>query len=309
LLGWLETQLRSDPYMALYGLRRARHHDRVLCLSERVGIPLAALRRAGAYRGGLGVLFNAWSHRQEAVMQRFGLFGAIDVVIVVSTALRDQFVALGVPADRVRVLRWAVDHRFFSPTDVPQDTFVLALGESRLRDYALLFSAMQGLPLGLRVLPRGYEYAREKRPATFRHRPANVTVLPRVAVTELRELYARSRFVVLPVHDVVYSAGVTAALEAMSMARAVIATRSRGLADYLVDGENCLLVEPGDAAALRDAICRLAADPELARRLGARGRQRVEAEINQVRYVEDLAALLSVPWTPSDREWTLDPPR
>ena len=122
--------------------------------------------------------------------------------------------------------------------------------------------------------------------------PENVAILPRVPTVHLRQLYALARFVVLPVIDVIYPAGVTAALEAMCMARAVIATRSQGMRDYLIDGETCLLVEPGDVAGMRAAIERLATDPRLARRLGENGRARIEAGLNQQCYVEQLAALV-----------------
>jgi len=295
LLGRLEAQLRIDLYLALHGLRRARRHDLVVCMSERVGTPLAALRRAGAHRAGLAVLFQAWSDRQEAVMTRLGLFDAIDVIGVNSTAMRDHLVGLGAAAERVHLLRWAVDHRFFTPARrAPGESFGLALGETRQRDYASLFRAVDGMDLHVRVRAGGYPSAREKRPALRVHAPANVSLLPRVSAIALRELYAQALFVVLPVHDVVYPAGVTAVLEAMSMARAVVATRSRGLSDYLVEGENCLLVDPGDVAGLRAAMHRLAADPELARRLGENGRQRVEAGINQERYVDQLVALLGL---------------
>lgn len=293
MLKWLETQLRIDPYLALQGTRRVRDCDLVVCMSERVGIPVAVLRRTGACRARVAVLFNAWSHRQEAAMQRLGLFGAIDIICVFNTAMQAHFLALGAPPERVHVVRWAVDHRFFTPVNgAGGESFALSLGETRHRDYPLLFRAMQDLPLEVRVLAGGYDDAREKGTAVFTQRPANVTLLPRVSATALRDLYARARFVVLPVVDVVYPAGLTAALEAMSMARAVIATRSRGLADYLIDGENCLLVEAGDAAGLRDAVRRLAGDPALAQRLGENGRQRVEAAVNQARYIEQLAALL-----------------
>jgi hypothetical protein len=299
LLDWLETQLRSDPYMALHALRRVRRSDRVLCMSERVGIPLAALRRVGAFATSLAVLFQAWSPRQEATLVRLGLWQAIDVIGVGSRAMRDVFIRLGAPPERIRVLRWAVDHRFFAPAGCSaRPGFALTLGETRLRDYPLLFQAVDGLPLQLRVRAGGYSSAREKRPTVFQNPPANVALLPRLSPTALRDLYAQARFVVLPVYDVVYPAGLTAALEAMCMARAVIATRSRGLADYLIEGETCLLVDSGDVAALRDAIRRLAADPELARRLGENGRSLVETELNQERYVEQLVELLGSPSPP-----------
>ena len=292
LLRHLETQLRSDPYLTLHGLARARRYDQIVCMSERVGIPLAALRRAGALRCRLAVLFQCWSRRQEAAITRLGLFGAIDVIGVISTAMRDRFLSLGAPPERVHLLRWGVDHRFFAPAPrIAGSPFAFTLGETRGRDYPLLFRAVDGLPFELRVLASGYGYAREKRRAAFADVPANVGLLPRVSPTELRNLYAQALFVVLPVHDALYPSGVTAALEAMCMARAVIATRSRGLADYLVDGETCLLVER-DATSLGDAMRRLARDPELARTLGENGRRRVDAELNQERYVEQLVELL-----------------
>ena len=43
----------------------------------------------------------------------------------------------------------------------------------------------------------------------------------------------------------------------------------------VVDGETGLLVRPGDAVALREAIVRLLAEPGLRARLGEAGRRRV----------------------------------
>jgi glycosyltransferase involved in cell wall biosynthesis len=208
--------------------------------------------------------------------------------------MRDLFIALGAAPEKVHVLRWAVDHTFFAPApEAGGAPFALALGEARGRDYPLLLAAVAGLPIELRVLPGGYTGGREKRPAAFAGTPDNVAILPHASMHQLRDLYAQARFVVLPLLDEVFPAGVTTTLEAMCMARAVIAVRSRGLSDYVVDGETCLLVEPGDVAGMRAAIHRLASDPALARRLGENGRALVETGLNQQRYVEQLAALVS----------------
>jgi glycosyltransferase involved in cell wall biosynthesis len=60
-------------------------------------------------------------------------------------------------------------------------------------------------------------------------------------------------------------------LEAMSVGRPVVATATGGQAEYLRDGVNSLVVEPGDPSALAAAVRRLAADPELRERLRAGG--------------------------------------
>jgi glycosyltransferase involved in cell wall biosynthesis len=60
-------------------------------------------------------------------------------------------------------------------------------------------------------------------------------------------------------------------LEAMAVGTPVIATGEGGSAEYLRDGENALLFEPGDAAALAATVQRLAEEPRLRARLRAGG--------------------------------------
>jgi len=66
-----------------------------------------------------------------------------------------------------------------------------------------------------------------------------------------------------------------AALEAMAAERPVIASRVGGLGEVLDGGEAGVLVPPGDADALADALARLAADATLRARLAVAGRRRV----------------------------------
>lgn len=68
-----------------------------------------------------------------------------------------------------------------------------------------------------------------------------------------------------------------ALLEAMSRGLAIVATEVGGVPDVVGDGVEALLVPPGDPAALAAALSRLAADPELAERLGTAARERAAA--------------------------------
>jgi glycosyltransferase involved in cell wall biosynthesis len=61
-------------------------------------------------------------------------------------------------------------------------------------------------------------------------------------------------------------------LEAQATGRPVVATASGGVTDFLTDGDNALLVPVGDAEAMTRALERVLADPELAARMGRRGR-------------------------------------
>jgi glycosyltransferase involved in cell wall biosynthesis len=60
-----------------------------------------------------------------------------------------------------------------------------------------------------------------------------------------------------------------AALEALALGRPAVLTSGSGFQEFAADGDNSLLVPPGDAGALGGALVRLLADEQLARRLGA----------------------------------------
>ncbi len=68
------------------------------------------------------------------------------------------------------------------------------------------------------------------------------------------------------------------ALEAMERARPVIASAVGGLPEIVVDGETGIVVPPGDAEALADAIVRLAGDLDTAEAMGRRARERALGE-------------------------------
>lgn len=67
-----------------------------------------------------------------------------------------------------------------------------------------------------------------------------------------------------------------AALEAMAAGKPVVATRVGGIPEVVEDGVTGLLAEPGDTAGLARSLVRLLSDGTLARRMGDRGREKVE---------------------------------
>jgi glycosyltransferase involved in cell wall biosynthesis len=76
-------------------------------------------------------------------------------------------------------------------------------------------------------------------------------------------------------------------LEAMAAGLPVLATRVSAVPEVVVEGETGLLVPAADAGALADGLLRLAADPELRRRLGAAGRARVRERFGLARMVAE----------------------
>jgi glycosyltransferase involved in cell wall biosynthesis len=81
----------------------------------------------------------------------------------------------------------------------------------------------------------------------------------------VRNAYAEADAVVFPVRwDEPWG---LVPLEAMALGRPVLASARGGAAEYLRDGENCLVFDPDQPATLTAAVERLAADPALRARL------------------------------------------
>lgn len=83
-----------------------------------------------------------------------------------------------------------------------------------------------------------------------------------------------------------------AVLEAMLLGRTVLASRVGGIPELIDDGEDGLLVEPGDAVALADGLRRVLADPAAARTRGQRARKRVLLNHNADTFFGRMQAVL-----------------
>ncbi|WP_175670836.1 glycosyltransferase family 4 protein [Burkholderia ambifaria] len=82
-------------------------------------------------------------------------------------------------------------------------------------------------------------------------------------------------------------------VEGMLARRPVVAARAGGVVEIIEDGENGLLCEPGDAAALADALGRLKHDAALRERLVASGRATAVRRFGTETYVERVEKILA----------------
>ena len=254
-----------------------RHrYDAVISWGERFGLPMAALLKATGARTPHVALFS-WisTPRKAAVLRR--VQSRIDRLVLWSSAQYDFAVQnLGIPARRIVQLRWLVDTRFWQPRAQATDT-ICAVGRE-MRDYPTLIAALSDLAIPCHLATK-LEPAKNDRWVNDLDAvpvlPAHVTVGPRHA-SELRALYARSRFVVIPLYPTDTDNGVTAMTEAMAMGRPVICSRVAGQRDVLVDGETGLFVPPRDPRALRHAIEFLWQRPDLCEQMGRAARLHVE---------------------------------
>jgi glycosyltransferase involved in cell wall biosynthesis len=138
-----------------------------------------------------------------------------------------------------------------------EDGYVFAGGGAG-RDFPALIEALRGTDVTLRIvtfspLTLGWEG----------ELPANVQVEWRMPVQRFLERVARASIVVVPLRDPDSDFGQTTVVQALSLGKPVVATRSPGVVDYVHDGHEGLLVEAGDAAGYRVAVQRLLEDATL----------------------------------------------
>ncbi len=266
---------------------------------EQIGLPLAFLLKFSRSRPSHQMIVHILSvGKKQRLIDLFRLQHQIDVFFVYST-WQKQFIQhrWGVSAERVVFTPFMVDAEFFKPEAAGAGNELIqrlkadgrpilcAVG-LEFRDYPTLISAVEDLPVQV-VIAAASPWSKRSDTTAGQTIPDNVTV-SKFTQHELRDVYAASAFMVMPLYDVAFQAGVTALLEAMSMERAVICSRTQGQTDVVVDGQTGIYVQPENPAALRRAIETLLESPETAAKMGHLGRERILQSMSLKRYTARL---------------------
>jgi len=209
-------------------------------------------------------------------------------VVSNSEYYRDLYKALGFPTRKVRVIRSGVA----LPAPDPAATLRAQLG---VRPDEVLVTCLARLVerkghdellragVGLRLLFVGDGPHRP-------HLEGRGAILAG-ARREIPEILAASDIVALPAR---FGEGCpNALLEAMAAGKPVVAARTGGIPEVVVDGKTGILVPREDVDALQAALRRLAADPALRASMGAAGRERAQSEFSAAKQVESYQALYS----------------
>jgi glycosyltransferase involved in cell wall biosynthesis len=274
--------------LAVLGAAQAAHYDAVLTSGEDIGIPLAALllaRRKAPAHTMISHTLAPWKKRVFFHLLR--VHRRIDRILCYATSEEQHIIEnLGIPSAKVRRISYQADVQFFRPAQAaPEPDLVCAAGQL-LRDYETLLEAVRGLPVRLRIAAGSPWISREMRPGHAL--PPNVE-WRRYDRFELRELYGRSLVAVVPLLQNDFQTGISTILEMMAMGKCVIATRTRGQTDTIVDGETGFYVPPRDPEALRKAIARVLERPDEAARVGQAARRFVEQEASLELFISRIA--------------------
>ncbi|SHN60629.1 glycosyltransferase family 4 protein [Bradyrhizobium erythrophlei] len=273
-----------------------KRYQAIVTDGEQVGLPLATFLRLtpGRRPRHLMIVHVISEPKKMVFLDWLGVQSTIDRFITYSR-WQQRFIEdrWKLSRDRVPWTPFMVDQEFFAPQRVAPSSGtrpqICAVGLER-RDYETLLQAVEGLDVRV-VIAAASPWSKRTEGVATRSVPNNVTVR-KYSQYELRQLYLDSCFMVMPLENVNFQAGVTAILECLAMGKAVICSRVLGQTDVVVEGENGLYVPPADPSTLRTEIRRLLSCPEEADRLGANGRKLIECQMNLDLYVKRMTGFL-----------------
>ena len=288
---WRRTLYKKIPFAAAeaiesYALRGK--FDVIISWSDMHALFFAALLRLTCRRHPHVALMFWISKPKKAFFLKY-VQSRISTLVLWTSAHRDFAInRLGIPPEKIRFIPYYVDHKFYRP--MHQDTDMICSVGIEMRDYPTFIEAMRGLDIRCHIaagMARGKLFDTVK--AIYREPslPPSLTV-GSLSPTELRQLYARSRFVVIPLLPTDSDNGLTTILEAMAMGKAVICSRTNGQRDVIVDGKTGIFVPQGDPNALREAIRYLWEHPEVADEMGREGRKLIEEKFTWEGFVANI---------------------
>jgi glycosyltransferase involved in cell wall biosynthesis len=274
------ARVTGNPTVVAYrAVRSARRSDALIAMGDDIGILTAAMKFLLRSRTPYVMICNHLRSRKARLLfGRLGLQRHVQYFLPCSMPLRELLIdEYGIEPDRIAILYNTVDHRFFDVDTGREHPRQIASAGLTLRDYKTLLEATRGLDADVKIEANSAWY---DQPVNFAAEDVHdrVELCNDGTTAGLREIYATSAMVVVPLVEVGEPAGATTILEGMAMGKAVVASAIAMGSDYIRDGETGFLVPPGDADALRARIEQLLDEPDLRRRIGAAARQAVVAQ-------------------------------
>lgn len=268
-------------------VRRAGGYDAVvLDGSARRDQVAAALVRRLARGTAIVVADSTWKAAGglDTVVNRLGIRmidGTRTSFVVGSSFEAERFASTWrLRSSRVRFVPWAVTVK---DDEESTDNGRVFAGGNSLRDYAPLIAAAPhiGAPVDIATTA----VTRAELGATV---PANLTIGPHPQAEYDAMLRAAAVVVVPLLARGDRSSGQTTYVNAMARGKAIVVTDTPGVRDYIQDGETGLIVAPGDAGAMAQAVRRLLQDPAERARIGQRAREHALSQFTLTHYATRL---------------------
>jgi glycosyltransferase involved in cell wall biosynthesis len=214
----------------------------------------------------------------------------VDRFVVFSHLEREIYsMVFDIPTERFDFVHWGVRAPDVENPDqaVEAEGYVAAIG-GNARDYRTLIEAAWRSPEMRFVL-----VVRPENLAGMKI-PSNVSVHANISFAKAMNILFHSRFMVLPLIAGDAACGHVTLVAAMHLGKAIVATDSAGISDYVQDRENAIIVDPGSAQTLAEAVSTLWRDTDLCSRLGENGRSFARSRCTEAEIAKHFATYLSI---------------
>lgn len=271
--------------------------DAFLTTGEDIGLPLALLAGARGVRSPIHIITHGsyfGSNKFRSLMKLVRRMKNVHFLCL-ADSLRVRLIEdFGVPSARALNAGYAADTHFFEPPSAAPQNDLIASAGSANRDYRTLVQAASALNARVKIAAGSAWFNNISVDISGESLPAHIECRSRNYL-ELRDLYASALFVVVPLHPGKHACGYAVIADAMAMGKAVIATRTDSVSDFLVDGETGFYVRPGDSEDLQVRMRFFLDNPEEALRMGSLGRERMAREFSVESYCLRLEQALGMP--------------
>jgi len=286
---------RAKGRFTATAMRSARRHAKLVVAAHPYLAPVVqAMRIAAPRMKSIVVAHGIEVWEPLSTLRRRALRGA-NLILTPTKDTADHIATQQqIPRDRVRVLPWALDPDFETlaaatsqsalPANFPSGRVILTVGRwqanERYKGMDTLVSALPRLlhewtDLQLVAVGEGDDQAWLEQLAEGCGVRRHVHFFSGLTYSELAACYSACEIFALPSRGegfgLVY-------LEAMARGKPVIGGAHGGAPEVIDDGRTGYLVQHGDAPQLATSIETLLANPEMAREMGARGRERVNRD-------------------------------
>lgn len=284
-----------DPLVTMYRLAsKVWRYRLVICYYHRNGYWLGILNRLIGRRRGVKLAWVGFAPNPKVpglrgwvkeLITRQALSGC-DLVICNARPLMEA-ISLRYPGSRdsLAFVRWGGGSGKPPPESLQDNGYVFCGGRTN-RDFDSVLEAVTSLQART-ILVTG-EHTRFRQGV-----PDCVTVHRNIPARQFQSLIEQARVVVIALERTDISSGQVVLMQAMRCGKPVVISATAGIEDYVTDGVDAFLFEPGSAPDLAARLKALLENGELRRQAGEAAGATYDRTFNSAAYGRDLSAALA----------------
>lgn len=299
---------RAKARFAATAVQAARRHAKLVLAAHPNLAPIVQAMHLAAPRIKSIICTHGIEVSEPLSLLRRRALRNADLILAPSRSTADYVAAVQkIPETKIRVLPWALDPQFEAlvsapraalPANFPKGHTILTVGRwlanERYKGMDTLITALPRLlirwpEVQLVLVGEGDDRAWLEELTEKNGVRRHVHFLSNLSYAELASCYAACDIFALPSRGegfgLVY-------LEAMAFGKPVIGGAHGGAPEVIADGVTGYLVPHGDAVQLATSLNALLSDPLQARKMGERGKQRVEGEFRFSFFAKSLKKIL-----------------